>query len=237
MKNPYFHFKQFSIRQDQCAMKVSTDGVILGALAGKGQPKTILDIGTGTGLLALMMAQRFAKAQITALEIDEKAILQARSNVEVSSFMDKIAIVGMSFQDYKKQVLHKFDLIITNPPYYSSHLKSGNEQKDLAMHNDSLPFQELIKGVTELLHPEGEFWVILPPKEMRELERLAAFFHLWPLTCIQVSDKPSTKVIREVYCFSFQKKEPRKGIIHIKNEEGAYAEVYRNLLRDFLTIF
>ncbi|UCS95145.1 methyltransferase [Echinicola marina] len=239
MANNYFQFKQFTIFQDQCAMKVSTDAAVLGALASQDQPENILDIGTGTGVIALMMAQRFEKAQIKALEIDSKAFTQASENIAQSPWADQVKIEKGSFQNFSKSCSEKFDLIVSNPPYYTNHNKSKDKQRNLALHNDELPFGDLIKGVLKLLEPnKGKFWVILPPNQMKELEKIANFFELYSNAFYELRDRPSTKVLRQIKSFSFSKLTiPEPTSICIKDEDFSYSQAYKHLLKDFLTIF
>lgn len=239
MPNNYFQFKQFTIYQDQCAMKVSTDAAVLGALANQSQPENILDIGTGTGVIALMLAQRFEKAPIKALEIDSKAFTQASENIAQSPWSDQVKIKKGSFQDFSMSETEKFDLIVSNPPYYTNHNKSKDKQRNLALHNDELPFGDLIKGVIKLLNPEkGKFWVILPPNQMKELEKIALFFQLNPQEFFELRDRPSTKALRHIKSFSFNNSLQQEPItICIKDEDFNYTPEYRNLLKDFLLIF
>ncbi|MFT5773225.1 MAG: tRNA1Val (adenine37-N6)-methyltransferase, partial [Algoriphagus sp.] len=121
MGNSWFQFQQFRINQDRCAMKISTDAVLLGALAEADEPKHILDIGTGTGVIALMLAQRFSEAKIVAVELDEQAAMQAGENFEHSRFSEQLSISHAAIQDFS--VSNKFDLIVSNPPYFTAHLK------------------------------------------------------------------------------------------------------------------
>ncbi|GAB3648123.1 methyltransferase [Echinicola sediminis] len=239
MANSYFQFKQFTIHQEHCAMKVSTDAVIIGALAHQNQPGKILDIGTGTGVITLMLAQRFEGATIQAVEIDEAAALQAGRNISNSPWKDRINIFNQRFQDFIQDNQERFPLIVSNPPYFPKHNKSKDAQRNLALHNDGLPFGDLIKGIVKLLDREkGKFWVILPPQQMRELEKIARFFELYPQDSYELKDRPSTKVLREIKAFSFHKTEaPHSTSICIKNDDFSFSEVYQQLLKDFLLIF
>jgi tRNA1Val (adenine37-N6)-methyltransferase len=161
MSEHLFQFKKFSVRQNQCAMKVGTDAVLLGAWTQPGLAKAILDIGTGTGILSLMLAQR-SQATITAIDIDQGAFLQAKENFEASAWSDRIHLDRISVQDYAHFTSKKFDLIITNPPYFNSESKPVNESRSIARHNDPLPFSDLISSVLKLLEPEGKLYIILP---------------------------------------------------------------------------
>lgn len=215
MSNPYFRFKQFIIRQDRCAMKVGTDGVLLGAWVETAHARTILDVGCGTGLLSLMCAQR-SDAHILGIEIDEEAAKQAMENVSSSPWSDRITIEHVSFQEYVDQEnvdqeyddsaevcsqrqstadklalcsmqnenlskdvewpqcdKGRFDLVISNPPYFSNSLKSPREERTKARHTDTLTFEELTKGVVRLMRDGGRFAVILPYDVMTEFVEIA----------------------------------------------------------------
>ena len=195
MRNPYFRFKQFTIQQGNCAMKVGTDGVLLGAIAPVEQAKSILDIGTGTGLLALMLAQRCPTASIDAIEIDEAAAAQARENVAESPWKH-ICVVHSSLQDY--QTANTYQLIVSNPPYFVDSLKAPNANRNLARHTDSLSFTDLLQGVAKLLHPDGSFWVILPHNETERFQQLAMQVGLFVYHKIHVyprADKPAKRIV------------------------------------------
>ena len=171
MPNPFFRFKQFAVRHDRCAMKVGTDGVLLGAWASpaldgagdmaSGHALNILDVGTGSGLVALMLAQRFPHAEIDGIDIDEASVLQATENVNNSVFHNQISI---SRRDYTNIDLfcNKYGLIVSNPPFYKEDTLSGDVARDAARHTSSLPFETLISNTAKLLLPNGVFCVIVP---------------------------------------------------------------------------
>lgn len=153
-----FKFKHFEIHQDRCAMKVGTDGVLLGAWALGG--KRILDIGSGTGLISLMMAQRYPEAQVVGIDLDAEACAEARENVAASPFADRVNIVDCRLQDYES--VEKFDAIVSNPPFFLNSLKNPDSKRSMARHADSLPFRDLFLGVKRLLSEEGVFSAIVP---------------------------------------------------------------------------
>lgn len=157
-----FTFKQFEIIQQKTAMKLSTDAVLLGSWAECQSPKNILDIGTGTGILSLMTAQRFAYAHITTVEIDKDACIEAEFNFKNSQWNNRIELVNQDFLEFATNYDRKFDFIITNPPYFEKHLGSPDQQKHLARHTDSLPLDLLIKNVSLLMHEKSTFAMILP---------------------------------------------------------------------------
>lgn len=170
MPNPYFSFKQFTVYHDRCAMKVGTDGVLLGAWARVGQARNILDIGTGTGLVALMSAQR-SQAKIVAIDIDGEAVSQARENVLSSPWKDRVEVKLQDVCSYVPGMF--FDVVVSNPPYFANSLKGSDIQRNMARHTDCLDFRKLIKSVVRLLHPEGAFSVVVPADGMEEFASIA----------------------------------------------------------------
>ncbi|EMS31811.1 Putative O-methyltransferase [Mariniradius saccharolyticus AK6] len=232
-----FRFKKFQIHHDRCAMKVGTDGVLLGAVAGTGSPNRILDIGTGTGLVALMLAQRFPTARIEAVEIDESAFLQAKENVEGSPWGERVHIWHSPFQDFAKAWEKTFDLIVSNPPYFPNHLLSIDQKRNLALHQKSLDFDALAEGVSKLLEKAGVFWVILPPRQMESLESELQKRGLSPFFLLEICDRPQKKIHRSIQGFSFLDRGFESRIISIKDTEGIYSKEYSDLLCDFLIIF
>ncbi|MBX9808015.1 MAG: methyltransferase, partial [Flavobacteriaceae bacterium] len=161
-----FQFKQFSVEQDRTAMKIGTDGVLLGAWTPiDNNPFSILDIGTGTGIIALMLAQRSAAEQIDALEIDEDAYEQATDNFENSPWNDRLFCFHAGLDEFVEEPEEEYDLIVSNPPFYSEDYKSENEQRDLARFQDAMPFEDLIEAAALLLSENGIFSVIIPFKE------------------------------------------------------------------------
>lgn len=161
MANPYFQFKKFTVWHDQCAMKVGTDGVLLGAWADTQQSLRILDVGTGTGLIALMLAQR-SEALIDAIDIDPAACLQAETNVRNSPFAERIRVFHTSLEAYQPASDLSYDLIVSNPPYFQHSLKSPDTQRTLARHTDSLSLPDLLRNGHSLLKPDGRLALILP---------------------------------------------------------------------------
>lgn len=169
MANSYFQFKQFLILQDRCAMKVGTDGVLLGAWTEAAGAARILDIGTGTGLIALMLAQKNSHAQIDAIDIDANACEQAAGNALGSPFAGRIRVHSLSLSEYAETNNKRYDLIVSNPPYFVRSLKSPEEKRSLARHNDSLSLSDLIRLGRSMLTEEGKISLILPPALYEEL--------------------------------------------------------------------
>ena len=162
MSNNFFRFKQFTVFQDCCAMKVGTDGVLLGAWAEAYKRNNVLDVGTGTGLIALMIAQRNTNATIDAIDIDEGCVMQAKRNVFESPFSNRVDVQKSSFQDFAARNDNKYDLIVSNPPYFHNSLKSPNLHRNYARHTDSLSFYEIISEGVSLLTESGHISLILP---------------------------------------------------------------------------
>ena len=168
MPNSFFRFRQFTVHQERCAMKVSTDGVLLGAWTQCEGAQRVLDIGTGTGLLALMIAQR-CQARIDAVEIDPDACEQAKENFQSSPWSERLQLVAMSFQAFCKTNPEPYELILSNPPYFSNSLRSADEKRNTARHNSTLLPKELITGVEALLKDQGICSLILPFDEGQQL--------------------------------------------------------------------
>lgn len=169
-----FQFKQFTIEQELCAMKVGTDGVLLGAWA-KGGPR-ILDIGTGTGIIALMMAQRYPEAQVTAIDIDEGAVRQAEQNVSQSPFLGRISVLQQAVQEH----LGEYESIVSNPPFFIDSLQAPDGQRNMARHTATLSYAELMKAAYRLLADNGEFSVVIPFDYRRRMEDEAVFVGFFP---------------------------------------------------------
>lgn len=235
MANSWFQFQEFRIEQDRCAMKISTDAVLLGALADAGNPSKILDIGTGTGVIALMLAQRFPNSRIQAVEVDPAAASQAHDNFGKSSFASRMDVWEGKFQNFSP--IHKFDLIVSNPPYFPDHLKSSNAQRNLALHNDGLSFGDLVEKVSAILAPEAKFWVILPPRQMLDLEKIAHLFGLFPSQKFTIQDNPAKPVIREIVSFELEENIISHNEIFIKEDSGGFHDSYRKLISGFLLNF
>ena len=230
MANSYFKFKQFTIRHDQCAMKVGTDGVLLGAVAPVEGANQVLDIGTGTGLIALMLAQR-SDAQITAIEIDEIAAQQALDNIRNSLWASRIELLQCDFTTYRP--CKKFNLIVSNPPYFVNSLINPSKSRAQARHTDSLPFEQLLSGVAEILDQEGRFVVILPVEARSEFVSLASDnqLHLVEELCIRT--RPGIEPKRVVLQFSFIYTDLVTNELLIELERHQYSDEYIALTREF----
>ncbi|GAA4294293.1 tRNA1(Val) (adenine(37)-N6)-methyltransferase [Aestuariibaculum suncheonense] len=237
MSNKPFTFKEFTIHQDQCAMKVGTDGVLLGAWASiENNPFSILDIGAGTGVIGLMLAQRSSAEIIDALEIDDAAYEQCVDNFEQSPWGDRLFCYHASLEEFADEIEDKYDLILSNPPFYSEDYKSENEQRDLARFSDAMPFEHLIESVSKLLSETGEFCVIIPYKEENSFIDLASNYNLYPTKILNVKGNPETEFKRSLLNFSFAENHAEnieKIELIIETERHQYTEAYINLTKDF----
>jgi tRNA1Val (adenine37-N6)-methyltransferase len=198
-----FQFKQFSIQQDKTAMKVGTDGVLLGAWTPiDHNPFSVLDIGAGTGVISLMLAQRSHAQQIDALEIDENAYEQATDNFENSPWNDRLFCFHAGLDEFIEEPEDEYDLIVSNPPFYSEDYKTQSEQRDLARFQDAMPFEELIEAADLLLSENGIFAVILPFKEEENFIALAKESELYPVKITRVKGTPTSEIKRSLLAFS-----------------------------------
>jgi len=231
--NP-FHFKQFTINQDQCAMKIGTDAVLLGAWANlEHHPNSVLDIGAGTGVISLMLSQRSNEETIDAIEIDENAYKQCVGNFENSPWSDRLFCYHASLEEFTDEIDYKYDLIISNPPFYSDTFKSENKQRDLARFNDAMPFHHLVESVSKLLSDEGTFSVIIPFKEEENFIELASNVNLFPNRITRVKGSPTSEIKRSLMEFSFNKNGLRINELIIEVERHQYTQDYINLTEDF----
>jgi tRNA1Val (adenine37-N6)-methyltransferase len=232
-----FRFKQFSIDQTGCAMKINTDGVLLGVLAEADDAKDILDIGTGTGVIALMLAQRYPQAKIDAVEIDQTAADTAKHNFESSPFADRLTIFPLDFESYFNQHDKKYDLIISNPPFYINSLESPGAKRSLAKHADENFFESLIKSVAAHLTKQGSCWLILP-LQTAELVKIITLKHNLNLRkIISILSYPDSVPHREILVLSLNgDKEPNEQFV-IYAEPKIYSQQYQDVLTSFFTIF
>ncbi len=225
-----FRFKHFQVHQDHAALKVGTDSMVLGSLCHWDNPKRLLDIGTGTGVLALMCAQRFNFKEIIGLEISEQALIDAEINAKANPFSAEMTIVNQAVQKYHP--LEKFDAIISNPPFFENSQKNPNEHKSLARHTENLSFSELIQSIARLLSPEGKAWLIIPFESKESIIQLANSTDLFPANLITVFGKPN-KPTRIILSLSKQNSEVRYSSICIRTENGNYTDEYKVLTKEF----
>ena len=229
-----FKFKQFTINQDRCAMKIGTDGVLLGAWTSlENEPRTMLDIGAGTGVISLMLAQRSTAENIEAVEIEEDAFEQCVENFEASPWADRLFCYHASFDEFVAEMEDPYDLIVSNPPFYSEIVSSGDSSRDAARQNLSLPFEELLKGVARLLDDNGVFATIMPYKDEDRFLKLAAEFSLFPRRMTRVKGSSSTAVKRSLMEFGFKQTTPKIDELIIEIGRHEYTKEYIDLTKEF----
>ena len=229
-----FQFKQFSVAQDRCEMKVGTDAVLLGAWSALDHmPNTILDIGSGTGILALIMAQRSTAELIDALEIDSDAYEQCVHNFETSDWGDRLFCYHASLDEFVDEIEDTYDLIISNPPFYTDHFKSRNEARNKARFEDALPFEELLTSVSKLLSVTGQLNVIIPFSEEINFISLAKNVDLYPIRILRVRGQEESPVKRSLISFTFQENKIEVSELTIEITRHHYTHDYINLTKDF----
>ena len=230
-----FQFKQFSIHHDRCAMKIGTDSVLLGAWCPiDNKPFSVLDIGAGTGILSLMLAQRTSAEQIDAIEIDENAYEQCVENFEASPWSDRLFCYHAGLDEFIDEPEDEYDLIISNPPFYAENYKTDNDSRDLARFQDALPFEELVDAASLLLSENGIFAVIIPYKEEERFIDLCTEAELFPVKVTHVKGSHSTPIVRSLLAFKryeLSVLEADELIIEISRHE--YTEEYIELTKEF----
>jgi tRNA1Val (adenine37-N6)-methyltransferase len=233
-----FQFKRFGVDQSNCAMKINTDGVLLGALAEGDNPASVLDIGTGTGVIALMLAQRFDHAQIDAVEIDTLAATTAASNFENSVFKERLSVYPIGFEAFFETYPEKkYDLIVSNPPFYLNSLHSPEEKKQLAKHADKDFFESMLQGVATHLLLQGTFWLILPQQTAHVAKTIAASLGLYIMKVINVRSFTDKEPHREIVVFGFGEHQKQEEQFVIYESVGYYTQQYQQALKEFFTIF
>lgn len=230
-----FSFKQFNVSQNKSAMKIGTDAVLLGAWCPiDNHPKTILDIGAGTGILALMLAQRTNAPQIDAIEIDENAFEECVANFENSPWADRLYCFHAGLDEFVDEPEDEYDIIISNPPFFTENFKSGDLSRDLARFEDSLPFEDLIDAANLLLSEDGFFVVVIPYKEEEKFIDLCAESSLFPVKVTRVRGAHNTPIVRSLMAFKRYELavlEADELVVEINRHE--YTDDYINLTQDF----
>ena len=230
MPNPFFRFKQFTVYHDRCAMKVGTDGVLLGAWANVSQARHILDIGTGTGLIALMLAQR-SDARITAIDIDEEAVAQATDNAENSPWASRIRVLQQDLCQYCTE--QRFDVIVSNPPYFIDSLKCPDSQRNTARHTDTLDARRLLQKASELLHPEGQFSLVIPAEQVSQIQQIGEECGLYLTRHTAVITRPELPPKRALLEFRKTQATYQTDELVIELDRHVYSEGYIDLTCDF----
>ena len=231
MANDYFQFKQFTINQDKCAMKVGTDGVLLGAWVEALDPKSILDVGTGTGLIALMLSQRYPKSKVTGLELDCSAYDQATENTKNSPFNSNITIVKEDFKKFKSTT--KFDLIICNPPFFTSGTPSASIGRSMARHTITLSYEDLILGAKKLFSKNGIIAFIAPIEFQGQLSELTDRNHMYTTReCIVFpnNEKESKRILLQL---SMNKENKKSETLILEKHRHEYTEEAKALFQNF----
>lgn len=234
MASQPFQFKQFSVQQDQCAMKVGTDAVLLGAWAPiHHKPFSVLDIGAGTGILALMLAQRSQAQLIDAIEIDAPAYEQCVTNFEHSDWSDRLFCYHASLQEFAAEIDDTYDLIICNPPFYSKSFKTLNTQRNLARFSDAMPPEQLLESVASLLSKNGKFSIIVPYKNEYTLHQIAKQHHLFPNTILHIKGQPQSPIKRSLITYSKVKTHIETKLLIIETDRHNYTKAYTELTKAF----
>lgn len=229
-----FQFKQFSIQQDRCTMKVGTDGILLGAWANARDAQRILDIGAGTGLIAIMLGQRNPNAQIHAVEIDEDSFWQAQENMQNAPWAGRLQVFHQSIQDFANTPVEPYELIVSNPPFFSGGTFSFNQDRNSVRHTVKLPHGDMLRSVQKLLAKNGKFCVILPFVEGLRFQELATSFHFYCTRVTEVLPKAHKPVERLLMQFELESKAPQRDQLIIQHEgPNEWTEAFQDLTRDF----
>jgi len=233
MANTFFQFKKFRVEHSQCAMKVNTDSCILGAFAHFENPRRILDIGTGSGLLALMLAQRY-ETIIDGVEIEPNAALQARCNFVDSIWAERLHIWNESVQEYARRRRFQYDMIVSNPPYFSNSTLCRDVPSNVARHSIHLPQQDLAQCVQQLLTTAGRFFVIFPIHIASQFEDTAAKFHLFSQERLFITDNPNRPYNRVISVYTKKiTSQIQEHYLQIKSEDGNYSPAFVNLMKPY----
>jgi len=236
MSNNYFTFKQFAIYQDRAVFKVGTDGVLLGATADVTGTRRILDIGTGTGLIAIMLAQR-CDADIVAIEPDDNSYMQAVENVKACRWSNKIQVVHSDLQSYSADN-EKFGLIVINPPYFNESLKNPDPRKSRSRHNDNLSSVEILKSVTSLLADDGRLQMIMPYVEGTVFIAEANSFGLYCNNILKIKSLPTSDIRRLIMTFTREMTKTTGKFLTIeRGKRYEFTEEYISLTKDFYLKF
>ena len=244
MASACFRFKQFTVWHDRCAMKVGTDGVLLGAWCPVDSRASssksfksfkVLDVGTGSGLIALMLAQRIEGAQITAIDIDAGAVEQAKYNFSISPWADRLECHQQALQELEGEGI--YDLIVSNPPYFQDSLKNPDTQRAMARHTDTLSYEELLKHSARLLTKEGIIALVLPIEAEQQIIALAQIYGLYPTHITHVYPKPGKAAKRLLIAFSLSplasRLSPIANSLTLESETSPRSEAYKELTKEF----
>jgi len=232
-----FQFKEFAVHQDKTAMKVGTDAVLLGAWCNLGEfPDTILDVGSGTGVISLMLAQRSDAMTIDAVEVDGDAYEQTVENFEQSDWGDRLFCYNASFVEFAEEMSEdeeEYDIIVSNPPFYTDNYETEDVARNKARFTSSLSFEELLKGVSEILSEYGKFSTIIPFKEEKNFIELAKKYNLYLNRVCRVKGTPTTEIKRSLLELSFAETPIQEEELIIETKRHQYTDAYINLTKDF----
>lgn len=234
--NTWFQFQQFIIHQEKCAMKVCTDACLFGAWVAKNLEENkisaehILDIGCGTGVLSLMLAQK-SEAKIDAVEIDDIAFQQAKENINLSVWSERISIHKSSIINYISS--KKYDLIISNPPFYENQLKSESNERNKAMHDITLSYKELAVSIKKNLNKNGYAAILLPYSAVRKFEDIMSTMRLFVSEKFNVAHSPNHLPFRNILLFSAKTHAITEHLLTIKNLDKEYSKNFKELLKDY----
>lgn len=232
-----FQFKEFTVHQDKTAMKIGTDGVLLGAWCNLGEfPDTMLDVGSGTGVISLMLAQRSDAMTIDAVEVDESAYEQTVENFEQSDWGDRLFCYNASFVEFAEEMSEEeeeYDIIVSNPPFYTDNYETEDVARNKARFTSSLSFEDLLKGVSEILSENGRFSTIIPFKEEENFIALAKKYNLYLNRVCRVKGTPATEVKRSLLELSFTESSIQEEELIIEIKRHQYTDAYINLTKDF----
>jgi len=237
MANSYFRFKQFKVFQEKSAMRVNTDGVLLGAWADVSGVQRILDVGTGTGVIALMVAQRSPNAMVDAVEIDPPSAEEAAGNVTLSPWADRIKVVCASFQNFASSAEFQYDLIVSNPPYFNRSLKPSDGRRTITRHTDTLPTPALLEGATKLMLPGGRFCGIFPYAEGNVFIAQASHYGLFCSKKLNILSKPGGRTLRMLVQLEAERMATAESSLCIHTVDGSFSKEYRNLTSEFYMDF
>lgn len=230
-----FTCKQFEVDQSGCAMRINTDGVLLGAMANFTDPKYILDVGTGTGIIALMLAQRFPFAKVEGVEIDPAAADTANRNFQNSPFSTRLRVHNVAFQDYSNT--YPFHLIVSNPPFFTNDLKNSEPLKRIARHTDDSFFDRLLSKSSKMLTANGRLALIVPPKRAELLISDSAHKGLFLSEIVSLKSFPHSEVFRQILFFDKAPATCQYEDFILYQEKDVHSTAYKSLLKDFFLLF
>ena len=237
MANSYFQFQQFRIYHDQCAMKITQDACIFGAAIDPANAEHILDIGCGSGILSVMLAQR-SSALIQEIDIEEGAINQSNFNINQSPFNNQFKVIHQDINHFAKDHQHQFDLIISNPPYYTDQDQGKTDAYNKARHsNASLDFDALANSVNQLLSLEGKFWFILPIYEFEKLLKSLKGKEIYPESQLLVKHNEQSKNARMIVCCTRFDKEVKEDSLIVRALDNSYTAEFKDLMKDYYIKF